>query len=556
MLSSLHIRNYVLIDHLEVSFPDGLIVVSGPTGAGKSILLGALGLLCGAKADAGAIAEGYDTCVVEGDFDLRDERVRKVCLDNDLEYDDGHLIIRRTLSRTGRSRGFVNDSPVSLPVLTELGSLLVDIHSQHDTLLLTSRAYQLSILDSVAGNSDLLSQCRDVHSCLKEVKGMLEELSAKMSRMVSESEYNAVVYQQLSSANLRDGEIAELESEQYQLAHSEQIKELLERSLDLLDASSSDERQGVNPDLLSLSRNLDKLSEYLPSFKDLYSRVEAARIELKDIASSLASENEKTGCDPQRLQAIDDRLSLLYGLLKRHNCASESELIARRDELQSMVCGTEQIQERIEELHRRKSELEAKHRTLCDALHKSRTAAIPSFTEDIMRTLSFMELERAVFDISLAPVAAGPDGSDQVEFLFSGGGSVPVPVAKCASGGELSRIMLALKELMSRHMDMPTMIFDEIDTGISGSVADHMGSVICEMGDRKQVIAITHLPQVAAKGSAHYLVEKTISAGKAVSTIKKLSREERVLEIARMLSGASITESALANARALLDQLD
>lgn len=554
MLSSLHIRNYALIDTLDVSFPDALIIISGPTGAGKSILLGALGLLSGAKADAAAIADGAQTCIVEGEFDVKDEGLRRLCLENDLDYDEGHLIIRRTVSESGRSRGFINDSPVPLSLLAEFGSALVDIHSQHDTLLLTDKAYQLSVLDAVAGNGELLAKCGSNCTALREVRLRISALEERIARIRQESDYNAAVYEQLLSAGLQEGQIAELEAEQYQLAHSEQIKELLSAADDLLDATdASDGRQGITSDLSALGRNMDKLVEFIPSFRDLAARVESARIELKDIAEEVEAANERAVSDPARLESIDARLSLLYGLLKRHNCSTEAELIAKRDALQQEVCGSEQLQDELEQLRGQCAALEKEQKEICDGLHAAREKAVPSFVKRILHTLSFMELDRAVFDVRLNPVQPGPSGADQAEFLFSGGGSKPAPVAKCASGGELSRIMLALKELMSRHMNMPTMIFDEIDTGISGSVADHMGSVICEMGTRMQVVAITHLPQVAAKGSAHYLVQKSVEGDRAVSSIKKLSRDERVLELARMLSGAKVTDEALANAKALLD---
>lgn len=554
MLSSLHIENYVLIDRLDVSFPDALIIISGPTGAGKSILLGALSLLSGAKADASVIAQGAQNCIVEGEFDLKDEKFRRLCLDNDLDYDNGHLIIRRTISESGRSRGFINDSPVPLSLLSEFGSALVDIHSQHDTLLLTGKAYQLSILDAVAGNGELLAKCETNYSALRDVRSQISALEERITRIQQESDYNTAVYEQLVSASLQDGQIAELEAEQYQLAHSEQIKELLSAAEDLLDATSaSSQRQGIVSDLSSLGREMDKLSAFIPSFKDLASRVENARIELKDIAGEVEAANEGAGSDPARLESIDARLSLLYGLLKRHNCSTEAELIAKRDALQQEVCGADALQEELLQLKKQCGTLEKEQQNICNSLHEARAKAIPSFEQHILHTLSFMELDRAVFNVQLNSVQPGLTGADQVEFLFSGGGSAPAPVAKCASGGELSRIMLALKELMSSHMNMPTMIFDEIDTGISGSVADHMGSVICEMGSRMQVVAITHLPQVAAKGSAHYLVQKSVEQGKAISSIKKLSRDERVLEIARMLSGAKLTDEALANAKSLLD---
>lgn len=551
MLSALHIKNYVLIDGLDIDFPSGLVIVSGPTGAGKSILIGALGLLCGAKADASVISSGAENCVVEGEFDVSDASIRSLCDENDIDYDGGYLIIRRVVSVSGRSRAFVNDSPVALPVLAAFGSLLVDIHSQHDTLLLTNRSYQLSALDSYAGNGDLLAECADVFSALRSAEKSIAELRSRIEGMQKESDYNLAVYTQLRDAGLREGEIAELEEEQYRLANSGRIKELLAAAMELYNPSS-DDREGLNAALSSLYRTVDALSEFIPDLKDLSSRIDSARIELKDINGDLADRDASLDCDPERLQWVDDRLSLLYGLLKRHNCDSEAQLIAKRDELAYFVEGGGDLQEQLASLEKEGETLKSRHRDLSGKLHQSRVEAASSFSKEILASLAYMELDTASFEISFAESEPGLTGYDSIDFLFSGGGNRLAPIAKCASGGELSRIMLSLKALMSKHMNMPTMVFDEIDTGVSGSVADKMGSVICGMGEAMQVFAITHLPQVAAKGNAHYLVEKTLAEGRAVSTIKKLSRDERVLEVARMLSGASLTSEAMANAKALL----
>lgn len=551
MLSSLHIRNYVLIGSLDIDFPAGLVIISGPTGAGKSILIGALGLLCGSKADASVISDGAESCVIEGEFRVSDSGVRRLCDENDIDYDGGFLIIRRMVAASGRSRAFVNDSPVTLPVLASFGSLLVDIHSQHDTLLLTNRSYQLSALDSYAGNEALLAECGDVFQTLHQAQKRASELRERIEGMQRESDYNMAVYSQLKDAALREGEIPELEEEQRCLANSGRIKELLSAAVELCNPST-EERSGLNSDMMSLSRAVDALSEYIGDFKELAARVETVRIELKDICSDISDKDSSMGCDPDRLQWIDDRLNLLYGLLKRHNCESEAQLIAKRDELATYVEGGGELLEQLACLEKEISSLSKKHIELSDKLHSSRLKAAEGFSGEILSSLSYMELDSAKFEISLEKAAAGPCGYDDAEFLFSGGGSRPAPIAKCASGGELSRIMLSLKALMSKHMNMPTMVFDEIDTGVSGSVADKMGSVICRMGESMQVFAITHLPQVAAKGSAHYLVEKTVEDGKASSTIKKLSREERVLEVARMLSASELTPESLANAKALL----
>lgn len=551
MLSSLHISNYVLIDRLDVEFPEGLVIISGPTGAGKSILIGALGLLTGARADASAIAPLSDSCVIEGEFICADESLRTLCEENDLEYDEGHFLVRRTLSRSGRSRAFINDAPVALPVLASFGSHLVDIHSQHDTLLLTSRAYQLGILDSFSGNGELLASCAGAWGSLRNIRDSIAGLSARMASAQSENDYNTAVYKQLCDASLREGELSELEEEHLRLSNAGQIEELLSSSIELLNSSSS-ESCGIVTGLSALSKNLEKLAGFMPQAGDFHERVESSRIELKDISDDLESISDSLGRDPGRLEFVEDRLSLLYGLMKRHNCSTEAELIAKRDELAATVGGEEDMAEELERLKSHFAVAEKEYNGYAEALHASRKKHSAAFASEILATLAFVELDRASFEVRLTATEPGPGGIDQVEFLFAAGGQTPAPVAKCASGGELSRIMLALKSLMSRHMNMPTMIFDEIDTGVSGSVADKMGSKICEMGSRMQVFAITHLPQVAAKGSAHYLVEKSLTDGQATSTIKKLSHEERVLEVARMLSGSSLTPEAIANAKSLL----
>lgn len=550
MLSSLHISNYVLIDSLDVEFPEGLVIISGPTGAGKSILIGALGLLAGAKADASAIAPSSETCVIEGEFICRDESLKALCDENDLEYDEGRFLVRRTLSRSGRSRAFINDEPVPLSVLASFGSRLVDIHSQHDTLLLTSRAYQLAILDSFSHNRGLLDSCAGAWDRLKRLRDSIAQLNEKLSCARLENDYNTAVYRQLCDASLKEGELASLEEEQARLANAGQIEELLSSCAQLLGSSS--ESGGIVSGLSALSRNLEKLSAYMPQAGDFHERAESSRIDLKDICDDIEAIADSFNSDPGRLEYVENRLSLIYGLMKRHNCQTESELLARRDALADSVCAPEAMEEELAQLNSRLSGAEKEYSLYAEKLHAARAEHTGAFASEILSTLAYVELDNASFELRLSDSEPGPCGTDQVEFLFAAGGQTPAPVAKCASGGELSRIMLALKSLMSLHMNMPTMVFDEIDTGVSGSVADRMGSRICEMGERMQVFAITHLPQVAAKGSAHYLVEKSISGGRASSTIKKLSGDQRVLEVARMLSGESLTPEAIANAKSLL----
>lgn len=555
MLESLHIRNFVLINSLDIAFPEGLVIISGPTGAGKSILLGALGLLLGRKADASVISEDAENCVVEGEFSSNSRTLKDLALENDLEYEEGHFTIRRQVARSGRSRAFINDTPVTLSVLEEFGAALVDIHSQHDTRLLTNRAYQLSILDSFASNQSLLQQCAETYGAMKQKQAEVEKLRQAISRSSAELDYNKAVYDQLCAASLRPSELEELEQEQLQLANSQQIKELLASSAMLFDGDQSSD--GVNSTLSQIHRNLEKLGSYLKGFDSLAQRLESARLEIKDISMEIESADQGLDCSEERLQAIDDRISLLYQLIRRHGVSSVEELIEKRDSLKDQVQGPEEMQEQLQELEAQYNTLSVRYAEISQELHQRRTQASADFRKEILGNLSFMELERAAFEVEIVESAASATGTDAVNFLFNATGGTAVPVAKCASGGELSRIMLSLKQLMSRFMSMPTMIFDEIDTGVSGSVADKMGQVICTMGGNMQVFAITHLPQVAAKGCAHYLVEKSTDSlfGTTTSTIKKLSEDQRVLEIARMLSGSSLSQAAIENAKALLNSI-
>ena len=553
MLRSLHIRNLVHIDSLDIAFGESLVIVSGPTGAGKSVMVGALSLLCGARADSSLLSQGAKDCVVEGEFSSDEHALRDLCEENDIEYDGGNFIIRRTVSAAGRSRAFINDSPVQLGVLSAFGAHLVDIHSQHDTLMLTSAQYQLSMLDRYAGLDDMRGECAAAYGRLQEARKAASSLQDKLEEARRMSDYNASVLEQLRAASIKPGELQALEQEQNALSHQEQVKELLSASAVLLE-SSSQEGQGINTALSLLCKNLEKLSAFLPSFGGLHSRLEEARLEIKDISEEVLGADSALDVSPQRLQFLDERIALLYSLMKRHGCSDEEQLVAKRDSLSQMVDGVQDMQDSLDGLRAKCVSAEEKLNALCTRLHDKRAAAAEGFAAAVLDKLSFQELPDARFRVEITPVEPSPAGADAVSFLFSAASDNLVPVSKCASGGELSRIMLSLKCLMSEYMSLPTMVFDEIDTGVSGSVADKMGSLICSMGSRMQIFAITHLPQVAAKGGEHFLVSKTVSDGAVRTTIEKLSAQQRVLEIARMLSGSSLTEQAVANARALLAQ--
>ena len=556
MLTALQVRNYVLIDSLEIDFPEGLIIITGQTGAGKSILLGALSLVMGAKADASMVSEGADNCVVEAEFETADKTLQNVLEENEVEWEEGHITIRRVVNRSGRSRAFVNDCPVPVTLLQEISSALIDIHSQHQTLLLSDKSFQLDILDHYAGTMLQREQCASLWKTLGALKTELRTLEERIARQISEKEYNEAQYRQLEAAALREGELAELEDEQKQLANAEEIKTSLSAVEELFTAASSGgEIMSIDASLKEASKLLLKAGRYVPAVSELAERVDSCRHELDDILSDAVSINSGIDLSQSRLEEVENRMSLIYSLMQKHSCSDVSELIALRDSLSESLADTAILEEKREAVLWKIAEVETELNTVADSIHSARMAASGAFADAISVSIRDMELPYAIFDVELSKVPVSSTGCDAVVFKFSSTGRNAVDVAKCASGGEMSRIMLALKAMMARYANMPTMIFDEIDTGVSGSVADRMGSVICEMGSFMQVFAITHLPQVAAKGTAHYLVSKDIDpqTSKAVSTIVRLSDSERVMEVARMLSGSVLTDAAIANAKSLLN---
>lgn len=561
MLKALHIKNYVLIDSLDIEFPAGLVIITGQTGAGKSILLGALSLVMGSRADSSVIGAAGDNCVVEAEFEVNDEdgSLRQYLDENEIDFDPvdgkGQLTIRRILNSNGRSRSFVNDSPAPLKVLSMLSSRLIDIHSQHETMLLRDKQFQMSMLDHFAGDSGLLQSCRTRWERLTGLKNDLDEVNANLSRTNAEKDYNQAQFERLDSAHLKDGELEELETEQKQLANAEEIKSSLYQVENYFSPSgddAQDDRMSIDSMLKESSRILDKLSSYIPSVSALSERIESARLELDDVLSEVSDLEAGTEISDERLQEVEERLSLLYDLLKKYSCTQVSELIELRDRLSESLADTSVLEARKSALEKEIGEAEKDLADACSDLHDARAKAVPGFSENICNSIRSLELDRAVFDVILEPGKPGSDGSDTILFRFSSTGKSPVDVAKCASGGEMSRIMLCLKAMMARYTNMPSMIFDEIDTGVSGSVADKMGSMICSMGDYMQVFAITHLPQVAAKGDAHYIVTKEFDGDRAISSIRKISGEDRVMEVARILSGSRVTPEAIANAKSLL----
>lgn len=552
MLTRLQVKNYVLLDSLEIDFPEGLIIITGQTGAGKSILLGALSLVAGAKADASMLSEGADNCVVEAEFTIEDQTLREVLEENEVDCEDNVLIVRRVVNRSGRSRAFINDCPVPVQVLQDISSRLIDIHSQHQTLLLSDRRFQMSLLDFYAGNSGLLEESAGLWKLLQEKKAELRTLEERLSRSAAERDYNQARLAQLQKASLKEGELAELEQEQKQLANAEEIKTSF-TAVEEMFASASAELS-FDGMLKESSRLLSRLGRYVPQTSELAERVDSCRHELDDILSEIIRINQRTEHSAERLEEVEERMSLIYGLMQRFSCQNESELISVRDSMAAELFDSSALEEKKLELLAEISSLSDAMNGIADRLHESRTNASEAFARQIEDSIRFLELPYAIFEVGLERSQLTANGYDQVTFRFSSTGRNAVDISKCASGGEMSRIMLALKAMCAEYTDMPTMIFDEIDTGVSGSVADKMGSMICKMGTRMQVFAITHLPQVAAKGNAHYLVRKEIDpvTSKAVTSIGRLGQQERIMEVARMLSGSSLTEAAIANAKSLL----
>lgn len=554
MLNRLEIHNYVLIDSLDITFPEGLVIISGQTGAGKSILLGALSLLAGGKADASQISEGADSCVVEAEFMSVDSRLKSAVEDAGAEWDDAGLIVRRVVARSGRSRAFINDCPVTVQTLVGVTSRLFDIHSQHGTLELQNPAYQTDMLDNFAGNLALRNEYSESYSRLSSLNAEKRRLEESLERLRAEKDYNMAQFSQLDSAGLKDGELAELEQEQKELANAETIRESLYSVSEAL-SPSDEELPSVDSLLKESVKALEKISAFVPSAGTLAERIESSRLELDDILSEVTSLAEKSEASPQRLETVEARMSLIYGLFQKFGCTSEAELISLRDKYSEALADTDCMDEKLAALSSDIASESKNNDRLAAALTESRQKAATPFSEHLQSMIRSLEMPLSVFIADVSPAAKpGPLGRDNVRFLFSSTGRAPIPVQSCASGGELSRIMLCLKAQMAHFEAMPTLIFDEIDTGVSGSVADKMGSMICSMGADMQVFAITHLPQVAAKGSAHYLVEKAVSSsdGRTTSSIRKLTSDERVLELARMLSGSTVTPAAIANAKELL----
>ena len=550
MLKSLFIQNFVLIDNLDIRFGKGFSVITGETGAGKSIILGALSLVLGQRADGKSIKNGSEKCVIEAVFDLSKYQLEPFFLSNDLDYDADSCILRRELYASGKSRAFVNDSPVSLSVLKELGSRLIDIHSQHQNLLLGDNRFQLKVVDVMAENEILLILYKKEFTRYQGLKKELKELKEQASKSKEEEDYIRFQLEQLNEANLRTGEQDELESEQETLAHAEEIKGALYKVSELLDG----EEQGVSRLLKESLSTVDSLERYYPRAKEIAERIRSAYIDLNDLASDMEVLKEDVEINPERLEWVNERLNTIYTLEQKHRVSTVDELIAIRDQYEEQLRAIDSFDEQIAQVS---SQLEASYKELLQqaaVLSQQRRMAADAMADQLVRMVAPLGMPNTRFRVDIiARKEPESDGMDDIHFMFSANKRAELqPVAQTASGGEISRLMLCIKAMIAGFTALPTIIFDEVDTGVSGDIADKMGDIMQELGSKMQVFAITHLPQIAAKGEAHYFVYKEDTKERTLTRIKQLKGEERVREVARMLSGASLTEASLANARDLL----
>ena len=551
MLKKLYIKNFTLIDELDIELYPGFSVLTGETGAGKSIILGAIGLLLGQRADSKSIKQGTDRCVIEAHFDLSRYDLQSFFTDNDIDYDATDTIIRREITAT-KSRAFINDTPVALSMLKELGEQLVDIHSQHQNLLLNKQDFQLSVVDIIANDGALLKEYQESYSLWHSAQSELQALKDEIAQNRQQADFMQFQYEELQQANLMADEQEELEQQRELLSHAEDIKGALYDA----DSRLNGEQQGAVDHVRQSYQTLRNIARVLPAASELAERLESCHIELKDIADEVGSLLEHTDFDPAELDHINSRLDRLYELEKKYHVDSVEALIAQRDMLGRQLAAIENSDEAVGALEAKCQQLTAKCQQLADKLTKQREKAAKEIERQMQQRLVPLGMPHVRFSVSITPSALGKSGQDQVAFLFSANTSTPLqPVSQVASGGEIARVMLSLKAMISGAVKLPTIIFDEIDTGVSGKIAEKMADMMREMGQaERQVISITHLPQIAAMGSHHYRVSKEETAAGTTSSMHLLSDEERIREIAQMVSGSDVTEAAIANAKELLKQ--
>lgn len=550
MLKQLYIKNFTLIDELNISLYPGFSVITGETGAGKSIILGAIGLLLGNRADSKAIKAGRDRCVIEAHFDLSRYGMQKFFDDHDIDYDADDTIIRRELTAAGKSRAFINDTPVPLTRMRELGEQLVDIHSQHQNLLLQKEDFQLNVVDIIAQDADQLKVYQKEYYAYRKAKELLEELKAEIVKNRENEEFMRFQHKELDDANLQEGELEQLEQEAETLSHSEDIKTALYEA----DSALSGENDSILDKLKNATHQLENICDVYPSMADVTGRMQSSYIELKDIAQEISSSVDHVEFDPNRLDAINTRLDKLYTLQQKFHVETVTELIATRDRIAEQLSHIDNGDEDIEEKEKEVAALLAKAEKQAALLTSIRQKSAKAIEKEMKGRLIPLGIPNVRFEIAFAEKPLSGNGADKVSFLFSANKSTQLqPVSQVASGGEIARVMLSLKAMISGAVKLPTIIFDEIDTGVSGKIAEKMADIMEEMGlQNRQVLSITHLPQIAAKGSHHYKVLKEETENGTISHMKELNNQERIEEIAQMLSGSDITQAALANAKELL----
>jgi len=549
MLAKLYVQNYALIRNLDVEFGNGLTIITGETGAGKSILLGALSLILGNRADTSVLLEKNEKCIVEGTFRIDEYDLAEFFAANELDYEPA-TILRREINPAGKSRAFINDTPVTLNVLKEIGDRLIDIHSQHQTLMLSDNSFQMNVIDSYAGTIKLKNAYREEYFDYRRLENEYNEAKEKADRNKADLEYYQFQLGQLEDAKLVGGEQDNLEKEQELLSHAGEIKTALSGISGLFLSESS----SVLASLREIKNILSKIRDYLPGGDELVSRTESSWIDLNDLSGEVEKLASSINDDPQRLAVVNDRLDTIYSLLQKHRVGSLDELIMKKEEIKRLVDSIVTGDERMTELEGILENYRTKLTALSGEISEKRQSILVDVEKKITDLLKQMGIPNARFRIILTKLKNfTPTGTDHADFLFSANRQVePENLAKTASGGELSRVMLSLKSLLTTKINLPTIIFDEIDAGVSGEVADKVGQILAGMGKYMQVVNITHLPQVAARGNKHYHVYKDDEDDSTITRIKLLSAEERVLEVARLLSGSEITEIAIRNARQLL----
>ncbi len=550
MLTNLSIKNYALIDHLNVKFTNGFTVITGETGAGKSILLGGLSLVLGKRADLSSLREKEDKCIVEAEFEISKYGLESFFLENDLDY-EAKTIIRREILPSGKSRAFINDSPVTLDILSQLGDQLIDVHSQHQTLRLADNDFQLKVIDALADNGQVISAYSSKLLLYQSTQKELQKLVDFQNSATKEHEYNSFLLQELISAPLKEGILEELEEQYEQLNNVEIILEQLSHGQQLL----NDEQIGLVNLLTELKQVSNKLASFGHQYSDINERIKSVFIELDDISTELNILNDKVEADPQLLEQVNAKLQLLYDLLKKHKVQTIPELMEIRNALDEKVSATENVVADIDRKKKELHQLETALNTEASNISKRRKLVIPKLKEQLEKTLIDLGMASATFKIDISPSKEFKStGKDDLSFLFSANkGSAYGDLKKVASGGELSRIMLTIKAILARYEQLPTMMFDEIDTGVSGEISNKMGDIMKDMSNTMQIFSITHLPQVAAKGVHHFKVYKEEELMGTNTKMKRLSSEERVVELAEMLGGKTLSDSALAHARQLLD---